>query len=148
MAENDVTLSVVDDDDSVRTSLKRLLKALGFSVQTFKSAEDFLDSGLAQRPDLLVLDVRMTGMSGLQLQRTLIEKGFDMPVIFMTAYEDRGARTIAMEAGAVAFLQKPFEEKTLVDAIQRAFGPQPIGFPAKSTLSDSGDIDSRSSKLH
>ena len=86
MAEKDVTLCVVDDDDSVRTALKRLLKALEFNVKTFESAEDFLDSGLAQCPDLLILDVRMTGMSGLELQRTLIEKGSDIPVIFVTAY--------------------------------------------------------------
>jgi FixJ family two-component response regulator len=125
MAENDVTLSVVDDDDSVRTALKRLLKALGFNVKTFKSAEDFLDSGLAQCPDMLILDVRMTGMSGLELQGMLIDKGSDIPVIFITAHDDMGARRIAMEAGAVAFLQKPFEEKILIDAIQRALGRQP-----------------------
>lgn len=125
MAEYDITLSVVDDDDSVRTALRRLLKALGFNVKTFKSAEDFLDSGLAQRPDLLILDVRMTGMSGLELQRSLIENGSDIPVIFMTAYDDIGARRIAMEAGAVAFLKKPFEENILIDAIQRALGRQP-----------------------
>jgi len=128
MAENDVTLSVVDDDDSVCTSLKRLLKAWGFNVNTFKSAEDFLDSGLAQYPDLLILDVRMTGMSGLELQRTLIEKGSDIPVIFMTAHDDIGAQRIAMEAGAVAFLQKPLEEKMLIDAIQHAFGRQASRF--------------------
>jgi FixJ family two-component response regulator len=122
MAEKDVTLCVVDDDDSVRTALERLLKALEFNVKTFESAEDFLDSGLAQCPDLLILDVRMTGMSGLELQRTLIEKGSDIPVIFVTAYDDPGARRSAMEAGAVAFLQKPFEEKILVEAIQRALG--------------------------
>lgn len=122
MAEKDVTLCVVDDDDSVRTALKRLLKALEFNVKAFASAEDFLDSGLIQCLDLLILDVRMTGMSGLELQRTIIEKGYNLPVIFMTAYDDPGARRIALEAGAVAFLQKPFEEKILVEAIQRALG--------------------------
>ncbi len=120
MAEKDVTLCVVDDDDSVRTALKRLLKALEFNVKTFASAEDFLDSGLIQCPDLLILDVRMTGMSGFELQRTIIAKGYNLPVIFMTAYDDPGARRIALEAGAVAFLQKPFEEKILVEAIQRS----------------------------
>lgn len=125
MAENDITLSVIDDDASVRTALRRLLKALRFSVRTFKSAEDFLDLGLADRPDVLILDVRMTGMSGLELQRTLMKKGSNIPVIFMTAYDDPGARRIAMEAGAVAFLQKPFEENILIDAIQRALGRQP-----------------------
>jgi FixJ family two-component response regulator len=131
MAEHDVILSVVDDEDSVRSALKRLLKAWGFIVKTFKSVEDFLDSGLAECPDLLILDVRMTGMSGLELQRTLIEKGSDMPVIFMTAHDDIGARTIAMEAGAVAFLQKPFEEKILIEAIQRALGLEPNRVPGQ-----------------
>ena len=131
MAENDVTLSVVDDDDSVCTSLKRLLKAWGFNVNTFKSAEDFLDSGLAQYPDLLILDVRMKGMSGLELQRTLTERGSDIPVIIMTAYDDINARRMAMEAGAVAFLQKPFEEKMLIDAIQCALGRQPNQVPGQ-----------------
>jgi len=131
MAENDVTLSVVDDDDSVRTALKRLLKAWGFNVKTFKSAEDFLDSGLAEYPGLLILDVRMTGMSGLELQRRLIDKGYDMPVIFMTAHDDIGAQTIAMEAGAVAFLQKPFGERILIDAIHRALGRQANWVPGQ-----------------
>ena len=122
MGDKKVTLFVVDDDYSVRSALKRLLKALGFNVKTFESADDLLDSGLAQCPDVLILDVRMTGMSGLELQRTLTEKGSDIPVIFMTAYDDPGARRTAMEAGAVAFMQKPFEEKILIDAIQRALG--------------------------
>jgi FixJ family two-component response regulator len=122
MAEKDVILCVVDDDDSVRTALKRLLKALEFNVKTFESAEDFLDSGLIQCPDLLILDVRMMGMSGFELQRTIIAKGYNVPVIFMTAYDDPGARRIALEAGTVAFLQKPFEEKILVEAIQHALG--------------------------
>jgi FixJ family two-component response regulator len=131
MAEKDVTLCVVDDDASVRTSLKRLVKALGFNVKTFESAEDFLDSGLAQCPGLLILDVRMTGMSGLELQRTLIEKGYNLPVIFVTAHDDLGARRTAMEAGAVAFLQKPFGETILLDAIQRALGRQPTRVPGQ-----------------
>jgi FixJ family two-component response regulator len=125
MAEKDFTLAVVDDDDSVRTALKRLLNSLGFNVKTFESAEDFLSSGLTQCPDLLILDVRMTGISGLELQRTLIEKGSDIPVIFMTAYDDTGARRMAMDARAVAFLKKPFDEKILIDAIQRGLGQQP-----------------------
>lgn len=131
MAEYDITLSVVDDDDSVRTALKRLLKTLGFNVKTFRSAEDFLDSGLAKRPDLLILDVRMTGMSGLELQRKLIEQGSDIPVIFVTAYDDVDARRTAMEDGAVAFMQKPFDEKILIAAIQRGLSRQPDRVPGQ-----------------
>ncbi|MEW6137891.1 MAG: response regulator [Thermodesulfobacteriota bacterium] len=131
MAENEITLSVIDDDESVRTSLRRLLNALGFTVRTFESAEEFLGSGLAQCPDLLILDVRMTGMSGLELQRTLVEQGSDIPVIFMTAYDDMDARRTAMEAGAVAFMQKPFDEKILFDAIQRGLSRQPHRVPGQ-----------------
>jgi len=131
MGDKKVTLFVVDDDYSVRSALKRLLKALGFNVKTFKSAEEFLDSGLAQCPDLLILDVRMTGMTGLELQRTLIEQGSDIPVIFVTAYDDMNARRVAMEAGAVAFVQKPFDEEILVDAIQRGLGRQPQRVPSQ-----------------
>ncbi|HMK37537.1 MAG TPA: response regulator [Desulfomonilaceae bacterium] len=131
MAEKRNSLFVVDDDSSVRAALKRLLEALGFNVKTFKSAEEFLDSGLAQCPDLLILDVRMTGMTGLELQRTLIEQGSDIPVIFVTAYDDMNARRVAMEAGAVAFVQKPFDEEILVDAIQRGLGRQPQRVPSQ-----------------
>lgn len=131
MMEKDDSLFVVDDDASVRTALKRLLKAWGFNVKTFKSAEDFLDSGLAQRPDLLILDVRMSGMTGLELQRTLIEQRSDIPVIFVTAHDDMDARRIAMEAGAVAFLQKPFDEQILIDAIQSCLGRQPGRVPGQ-----------------
>jgi FixJ family two-component response regulator len=131
MTEKEDYLFVVDDDASVRGALRRLLKAWGFNVNTFKSAEDFLDSGLAQHPDLLILDVRMTGMSGLELQRKLIEQGSDIPVIFVTAYDDMDARRLAMDAGAVAFVQKPFDEKILIDAIQRGLGRQPNRVPGQ-----------------
>ncbi|MDQ1240420.1 MAG: hypothetical protein QG577_2606 [Thermodesulfobacteriota bacterium] len=122
MGDKDVTLSVVDDDGSVRTALKRLLKASGFNVKTFSCAEDFLDSGLSRCPGLLILDVRMPGMSGLDLQRKLIEMDSRVPVIFITAHDDIQAEARAMEAGAVAFLQKPFEERNLIDAIHSALG--------------------------
>jgi two-component system, LuxR family, response regulator FixJ len=127
MGEKDTPIFVVDDDGSVRTALSRLLKACGFKVQTFGSAEDFLDSGFVQRTGVLILDVRMTGMSGLELQQWLGEMGSDMPIIFMTAHDDIQARTKAMEAGAVAFLQKPFEEQRLLDAIHCAFDRRPGG---------------------
>jgi FixJ family two-component response regulator len=131
MTKKEDSLFVVDDDPSVRTALKRLLRAWGFNVKTFKSAEDFLDSGLAQCPDLLILDVRMRGMTGIELQRTLIEQGSDIPVIFVTAYDDMDARRVAMEAGGVAFVQKPFDETILIDAIQRGLGRQPLRVPGQ-----------------
>jgi len=127
MGEKDAHIFVVDDDGSVRTALSRLLKACGFKVQTFTSAEDFLDSGFVRHTGVLILDVRMGGMSGLELQQRLSEMGSDMPIIFMTAHDDIQARTKAMEAGAVAFLQKPFEEQHLLDAIHRVFDRRPGG---------------------
>ena len=125
MGEKDPPIFVVDDDGSVRKALSRLLKACGFKVQTFGSAEDFLDSGLVRHTGVLILDVRMGGMSGLELQQRLGEMGSHMLIIFMTAHDDIQARTKAMEAGAVAFLQKPFEEQRLLDAIHRAFDRRP-----------------------
>jgi len=127
MGEKDPPIFVVDDDGSVRTALSRLLKACGFEVKTFGSAEAFLDSGFVGHAGVLILDVRMGGMSGLELQQRLSEMGSDMPIIFMTAHDDIQARTKAMEAGAVAFLQKPFEEQHLLDAIHRVFDRRPGG---------------------
>src|SRR5271157_1157573 len=127
MGEKDPPIFVVDDDESVCTALSRLLKACGFKVQTFRSAEDFLDSGFVRHTGVLILDVRMGGMSGLELQQRLSEMGSDMPIIFMTAHDDMQVRTKAMEAGAVAFLQKPFEEQHLLDAIHRVFDRRPGG---------------------
>jgi FixJ family two-component response regulator len=127
MGEKDPPIFVVDDDGSVRTALSRLLKACGFAVKTFGSAEDFLDSGFVRHTGVLILDVRMAGMSGLELQQRLSEMGSDMPVIFITAQDDIQARTKAMEAGAAAFLQKPFEEQHLLAAVQRVFDRRPEG---------------------
>ncbi len=127
MGEKDPPIFVVDDDESVRKSLNRLLKACGFKVKTFGSAEDFLDSGFVRHAGILILDVRMAGMSGLELQQRLSETGSDMPVIFITAHDDIQARTKAMEAGAVEFLQKPFEEQHLLDAIHCVFDRRPGG---------------------
>ena len=106
---------VVDDDDSVRRSLGRLLKAAGFNVKTFDSAENFLDSYRNDVMACLVLDVRMPKMSGLDLQKRLGESGFKIPIIFMTAHEDARSRDQAMNAGAIAFLRKPFDEQVLLD---------------------------------
>jgi FixJ family two-component response regulator len=120
MGDKDPPIFVVDDDRSVRTALNRLLKACGFKVKTCGSAEDFLDSDFARHTGVLVLDVRMAGMSGLELQQRLHEMGSEMPVIFITAHDDIQDRTRAMDTGAVAFLHKPFEHRDLIDAINRA----------------------------
>lgn len=107
----------MDDDESVRGSLKRLIRSLGLAVETFASAEDFLSSPDAAAADCLILDMRMPGLSGLDLQQRLAQAGSRIPIIFISAHDDQEARLRAMKGGAVAFLQKPFEEEDLLEAL-------------------------------
>jgi len=118
--QKDITVFILDDDASVRKALKRLIKVAGFKAKTFGSAREFIDSGHYQSAGVLVLDVRMPGMSGLELQKYLTDSGSAMPVIFITAHEDIQARRKALEAGAIDFIKKPFEDQTLLDGIQMA----------------------------
>lgn len=120
MLETDPVISVVDDDISARNSLKRLLRSMGFEAKTFASALEFLQQGPLDDHGCVIVDVRMPGMSGLDLQKRLSDIGIFLPVIFITAYEDPGVRVQAMEAGAVTFLQKPFSESLLMDSINLA----------------------------
>jgi FixJ family two-component response regulator len=113
-------ISIVDDDEALRTSLEDLIRSVGFRVQGFSSAEAFLRSNQVQTTDCLILDVRMPGMTGLGLQRDLRSENADLPIIFVTAYENPDVRAQALEAGAVAFLYKPFYEEDLLDAINAA----------------------------
>jgi FixJ family two-component response regulator len=119
--ETGATIFVVDDDEFVRDSLKTLIKAAGFSVEAFGSAEEFLVHAAHKSSGLLVLDVRMPGMSGLELQKRLASASWIIPIIFITAHEDKQAYNAAMEKGAVAFLRKPFDDQELFDAIHLAF---------------------------
>ncbi len=112
---------IVDDDKSVRKSLKRLMKSAGLRAKTLASAEDFLNSGYQDDPGCLILDVRMPGLNGLDLQKQLTAAGSKLPIIFITAHEDERVFNAAMEVGAVAFLQKPFDDQTLLSAIHIAF---------------------------
>ncbi len=114
------TIFAVDDDPDVRRALQRLLKTAGFRVETFASAEDFLKSGHCRAPGVLVLDMRLPGMNGADLQKALAVSGSTMPIVFMTAFEDDGRRQEAMEQGAIALLQKPVGEKVLFEAIKEA----------------------------
>lgn len=125
----DITIFVVDDDESVRKALKRLIKSAGFRVETFALAREFLHYAHRESPGVLVLDVRMPGMSGLELQKQLVASGSKTPIIFITAHEDIQAHTLAMEAGAVAFLQKPFDDQKLFDAIYLALDQNTRGLP-------------------
>jgi FixJ family two-component response regulator len=113
-------ISIVDDDDAHRSSLENLIRSVGLRAQGFSSAEAFLSSTHAHDTRCLVLDVRMPGMSGLELQRQMAVANSHIPIIFITAHEDDGQRSQALEAGAVAFLHKPFYEEELLNAIDAA----------------------------
>jgi FixJ family two-component response regulator len=114
-----MTICVVDDNPPVCKALSRLIKSAGFKVKTYDSAQEFLNDGLSRDSDLLVLDVRMPGMNGLDLQNHLAALGYAIPIVFITAHEDSIAKTKAMAAGAVAFFQKPFDEKDLLGGIYK-----------------------------
>jgi FixJ family two-component response regulator len=111
---------VVDDDSSVRDSLRRLITSVGFSVEVFPSAQAFLRARRADAPGCLVLDVRLPGLSGLDLQRELADTDAALPIIFLTGHGDIPMSVRAMKAGAVEFLTKPFREQDLLDAIRNA----------------------------
>jgi FixJ family two-component response regulator len=113
----DTRISVVDDDESMREAIKALISSMGFFVEDFSSAEDFLDSGISQTFDCLILDVMMPGLSGLELQQRLRADHQPIPIIFVTAHFNEKERTRAMQAGAVDFLSKPFTEQELFIAI-------------------------------
>ena len=120
MDKKDNTIFVVDNDASVGRALKRLITSFGFNVKAFESAREFLDSGHHRGAGILVLDVRMPGMTGLELQEQLAASGSKMPVIFITAHEDIQTRKTALETGAVAFLRKPVDDQMLFDAVNLA----------------------------
>ncbi len=111
---------VVDDDESVCKALKRLMMSAGIKARTLSSAEDFLNQGCHNVPGCLILDVRMPGMNGLELQEKLVKSGSTMPIIFMSAHEDAHTREQAMKAGAMAFLKKPFEDQILNEKVNSA----------------------------
>ena len=113
---------VVDDDASSRSALGRLLKSAGFQVKLFASAQEFLDSDPVAPEAVMILDVRMPGLNGLELQKILMDRGETLPIIFLTGFEDMQARRAALQRGAVAFLQKPVDEKVLFEAIKEAHG--------------------------
>jgi FixJ family two-component response regulator len=114
-------ISSVDDDASVRDAIKSLLKSVGFRVAVFASAEDFLYSDQLQDTACLILDVRMPGMSGLELQRQLAAAQWRIPIIFITAHDEEAARAQVLQACVVDYLRKPFSEEALLHAVRSAF---------------------------
>ena len=115
-------VSVVDDDESVREALPDLLREFGFAVEAFSSAEAFLESGAVSRTKCLVLDIRMPGMSGLDLQRELVQRRQPIPIVFITAHGDETLRPRLIAGGAVDCLLKPFSETALLEAVNAALG--------------------------
>jgi FixJ family two-component response regulator len=120
MLQQAPTVFVVDDDEGVRNSLRFLLKSVGLATDALASASEFLDAYKPNQPGCLVLDVRMPGMSGLELQQQLNLRGAVIPVIFITGHGDIPMAVEAMQQGAFDFLQKPFRDQDLIDRIQRA----------------------------
>ena len=115
-------VAIVDDDPRMGRATENLLDASGFATELFASAEDFLDRGAATRVDYLLLDIDLGGMSGIELRRQLTASGSKLPVIFMTALDDKAILREALMAGCVACLRKPFTARQLIDAIEKA-GP-------------------------
>ena len=120
MKAADPVIFVVDDDPSVRIALERLIKSVGFRVQTFDTARSVLNAVPCDAPCCLILDVRMPQMSGLEFQQEMALRGLDMPIIFITGHGTVSMSVRAMKSGAMDFLEKPFEEQQLLDAIQTA----------------------------
>lgn len=118
------TVFVVDDDEAVRDSLALLLRSVELAVATFNSANEFLDSYDPAAPGCLILDVRLPGMSGLELQQRLADDGADLPIVFITGHGDVPMAVRAMRRGAVDFLQKPFSDQELLDRVQQALAEQ------------------------
>ena len=126
MASN--LISIIDDDESVRRTTTRLIESFGFRAAAFESAENFLASGHLNDTSCLIVDVEMPGMNGLQLQSQLAAASCGIPIIFITAYDDKESRRRAMHAGAIAFLGKPFSDEQLLQGIRSAlheFGHEP-----------------------
>jgi Response regulator len=113
-------VAIVDDDDSMRSALQGLLKSAELSAQSFASAEEFLNSGQQQQVACLIADIRMPGMSGLELQAKLNAERCRIPIIFITAHGDEKMRLMALRAGAVEFMAKPFNDEVLLESVRAA----------------------------
>ena len=141
---DDAMVFVIDDDESIRESLKSLMRSVGLGVETFASAQEFLQSTRPDVPACLILDVRMPGLSGLDLQRELTDANIHIPIIFITGHGDIPMSVRAMKAGAVEFLTKPFRDQDLLDAIQQALERDRR---ARSQQADSAELRNRYESL-
>jgi FixJ family two-component response regulator len=119
-------VAIVDDDDSMRSAIRGLLKAVGLPAQAFASGEEFLNSGQQRETACLIADIRMPGMSGLELQAKLNAEHCRIPTIFITAHGDANLRMQALRAGAVEFLAKPFDDEALLESVRGALQAQAV----------------------
>jgi len=144
MTDLDPIVFIVDDDLSVRRSTERLIRSAGFKVLTFTSAREFLASPRPEGPACLVLDVRMPGLSGMELQRELTQSGTHIPIIFITGHGDIPMSVRAMKAGAVEFLTKPFRSRSLLEAVRAAIERDRS---AHKSRSETGELRQRYEQL-
>jgi FixJ family two-component response regulator len=144
MTNPDPIVFIVDDDVSVRRSTERLIQAAGLKVQTFTTAKEFLKNARFEGPACLVLDVRMPGLSGMDLQRELAQSGIQIPIIFITGHGDIPMSVRAMKAGAVEFLTKPFRSRSLLDAVRAAIERDRA---AQKERSEAGELRQRYEQL-
>jgi FixJ family two-component response regulator len=119
-------VSIIDDDASVRVATERIVRSMDLAAYTFASCRDFLDSPHLLNTSCIIADVQMPGMSGVELQRTLKARNLAIPLIFITAYPNDKIRKQALDAGAVCFLNKPFDGDTIIECIERALS-RPVG---------------------
>jgi FixJ family two-component response regulator len=136
MVEGGPIIILIEDDPAFRRSMERLLESVGYRVQTFGAATDFLQSALPAAPGCIVLDVRLPGLSGLDLQRELAKADMQIPIIFITGHGDIPMTVQAMKAGAVEFLTKPFRPQDLLDAIQQAIERDRAARKVRAKLAD------------
>jgi FixJ family two-component response regulator len=120
-------IAIIDDDESVRKATKSLVRSLGYEAATFCSAEEFLGSSQLKTAACLITDVRMPGMSGVELQDRLIADGRSLPTVFISAFSDERVQQKVLESGAVGYLHKPFEEDRLIECIETALKGQDAG---------------------
>jgi FixJ family two-component response regulator len=149
MVKIEPTVSVVDDDENICESLGRLIKAVGFKVKIFPSAQRFLDSDDFSEPGCLVLDVRMPGMSGLGLQNKLAKHRVCLPIIFITGHGDVATATEAFKNGAMDFIEKPFSDQILLDSINKAIEISLQNYRDKAEMTNIQQrLDSLTSREH
>jgi len=116
----DLLISIIDDDRSFRESLKRLLDSFGYAAEVFASAVEFLDSASLNKTDCLIADINMPGVTGIELYKRLLDSGHTIPTILITAYPDEAIRSRALNEGIVGYLQKPCDEKDIMDCLRLA----------------------------